>query len=106
MLSVLLDALVGGYQVAFVAKVVSQSVQVSSRNWGASSSVQMYGSDSPINGCRSGVCRPAYLWFNGYVAPTVATAAKNGVTGLPSDYTPYLAPSTTRPVQRTSAITT
>jgi hypothetical protein len=95
--SKLLDALLGGYQVAFVGQVVSQGFQVGSGNWGATSPVQIYGSNAPINDCRSGVCHPAYLWFNGYVAPTVINAAKNGVTGLPSNYTPYLAPINNTP---------
>ena len=76
--SKLLDALVGGYQVAFVGQVVSQSFQVAASNWGATSPAQIYGSSAPINDCRSGVCHPAYLWFNGYVAPTVINA-KNGI---------------------------
>jgi len=92
-----LDALVGGFQVAFVGQVLSQGFQVGAGNWGATSPVQVYGSDAPINDCRSGVCRPSYLWFNGYVAPTVVNAAKNGVTGLPSNYTPYLAPINNTP---------
>ena len=88
----LLDALVGGYQVAFVGQVVSQSFQVAAGNWGATSPVQIYGSSAPITDCRSGVCHPAYLWFNGYIAPTVINASKNGVSGIPANYTPYLAP--------------
>jgi hypothetical protein len=31
----------------------------------------------PITDCRSGVCHPAYEWFNGYIAPTA-----NGNTGM------------------------
>jgi hypothetical protein len=92
-----LDALFGGYQVAFVGQVVSQSFQVASSNWGAASPVQVYKSDVPITDCRSGVCRPAYLWFNGYLSPTVINAAKNGVTGLPANYTPYLTPINNTP---------
>ena len=53
-----LNALVGGYQLAFVGQVVSQSFQVASANWGATSQVQNYGSSVPINDCRSGVCHP------------------------------------------------
>jgi hypothetical protein len=92
-----LDAVVGGYQVAFVGQVVSQSFQVAAANWGATSPVQVYGSSEPINDCRSGVCHPAYLWFNGYIAPTVVGAAKNGISGLPANYTPYLAPINNTP---------
>lgn len=87
-----LDALVGGYQTAFVGQVLSQGFQVASSNWGATSPIQIYGSSAPIDDCRSGVCHPAYLWFNGYIAPTVINAPKNGITGIPANYTPYSAP--------------
>ena len=87
-----LDTLVGGYQIAFVGQVVSQSFQVNAGNWGATSPVQVYGSSVPINDCRSGVCHPEYQWFNGYVSPAVINAAKNGISGLPANYTPYVAP--------------
>ncbi len=87
-----LDALVGGYQVAFVGQLLSQSFQVAAGNWGATSAIQAYGSAAPINDCRSGVCHPEDLWFNGYLSPTVINASKNGASGLPANYTPYLAP--------------
>ena len=54
----LVDALLGGYQVAFVGQVLSQSFQVAAGNWGATSQLQVYGSSVPINDCRSGVCHP------------------------------------------------
>jgi len=92
-----MDALVGGYQVAFTGQVLSQAFFVSAGNWGAANPIQVYKSGVPINDCRSGVCRPAYLWFNGYLAPTVVGAAKNGVTGIPSNYVPYLAPINNTP---------
>jgi len=92
-----LDAVFGGYQVAFVGTVVSQAFAVASGNWGASGPIQLYKSSVQVTDCRSGVCRPAYLWFNGYLAPTVVNAAKNGVTGIPSSYTPYLAPINNTP---------
>ncbi|MFN7936179.1 MAG: carboxypeptidase-like regulatory domain-containing protein [Bryobacteraceae bacterium] len=95
----LLDALIGGYQVAFVGTVVSQSFQVASGNYGATSPVKEYKSSVPITDCRSGVCRPGYLWFNGYLAPTVVNAATRGVQGVPTDYVPYLAPINNTPGQ-------
>jgi hypothetical protein len=91
------NALVGGYQVAYVGQVLSQAFQVAASNWGATSPVQVYGSSVPINDCRSGVCHPEYLWFNGYVSPTVIGAAKNGISGIPSNYVPYLAPINNTP---------
>jgi hypothetical protein len=95
--SKLVDAVFGGFQLAFTGQAVSQSFQVASGNWGGSSPVEVYKSGAPITDCRSGVCRPAYLWFNGYIPPTVANAAKNGVTGLPANYTPYLTPINNTP---------
>jgi hypothetical protein len=93
----LLNALLGGYQVAFVGQVRSLSFQVGSGNWGATSPVQVYGSSVKVNDCGSGVCRPAYLWFNGYLSPTVVNADKNGVTGIPSSYVPYETPINNTP---------
>ncbi len=93
-----LNALVGGYQLAFVGQVVSQSFQVAAANWGATSQAQVYGSSDPVNDCRSGVCHPAYLWFTSATSsPTVIGAAKNGISGLPANYTPYLAPINNTP---------
>lgn len=91
------NAVLGGYQIAYVGTVVSQAFYVSAGNWGATNPIELYKSDVPVNDCRSGVCRPAYLWFNGYLAPTVINAAKNGVTGIPSSYAPYLAPINNTP---------
>jgi hypothetical protein len=93
----LVNALLGGFQMAFTGQVVSQSFQVASANWGATNPVEVYKSEAPITDCRSGVCRPAYLWFNGYISPTVINAARNGVTGVPADYKPYLAPINNTP---------
>ena len=92
-----LDALLGGYQVAFVGQMVAQAFQVGAGNWGGTSPIQRYKSSVPITDCRSGVCRQAYLWFNGYISPTVIGAAKNGISGVPSDYVPYLAPLNNTP---------
>jgi hypothetical protein len=92
-----LDALVGGYQVAFIGQLVSQSFQVTSNNWGPTSTIHVYKSAAPITDCRSGVCHPEYLWFNGYIAPTAINAAKNGVSGLPAGYTPYQTPINNTP---------
>ena len=77
------DALLGGYQVAFVGQVVSQSFQVAAATGAPPAQFRVYRSSVPINDCRSGVCHPAYLWFNGYISPTVINAAKNGVSGIP-----------------------
>jgi len=93
----LLDAIIGGYQMAFVGTVVSQSFQVTNTNWGATNPITLYKDGAPVTDCRSGVCRDAYLWFNGYLPPTVINAAGRGVQGVPSNYQPYLAPINNTP---------
>jgi hypothetical protein len=92
-----LDAVIGGYQIAFVGTVVSQAFQVGTGNYGAYNPIKLYKNSVPVTDCRSGVCRPAYMWFNGYLAPTVVNASSRGVTGVPSDYQPYLAPINNTP---------
>ncbi len=87
------DALIGGYQVAFVGQALSQSFQVAANNWGATAPLQVYKSGVPITDCRSGVCHPEYLWYNGYIAPTAISQIK----GLPSNYVPYEAPINNTP---------
>jgi hypothetical protein len=91
------EALLGGYQIAFVGTVVSQAFQVANTNWGATNPIRLYKDSAPVTDCRSGVCRKAYMWFNGYLPPTVINAANRGVQGVPSDYAPYLAPINNTP---------
>lgn len=93
------NAAFGGFQLAFVGTVVSQAFQVATGNYGATSPIKLYKSGVPVTDCRSGVCRPANMWFNGYLAPTVVNATTRGVQGVPSDYVPYLAPINNTPGQ-------
>jgi hypothetical protein len=86
----LVDELVGGYQVAFDGLILSQQFQPNSGNWGPTNPIKAY-KQHKITDCRSGVCRPENLWFNGYIAPQV----QNKVTGLPSGYAPYQSPINT-----------
>ena len=86
------NELVGGFQIAGTGQVLSQWFQVGAGNWGATNPIKVYKSSHPITDCRSGVCRKENLWFNGFIAPGTINAATNGVSGLPSDYAPYLSP--------------
>jgi hypothetical protein len=93
----LVDALLGGYQVAFTGTVLTQAFAVNAANWGATSELKQFKNSIPIQDCRSGVCRDGFLWFNGYIAPNLVNAASRGVTGLPADYVPYSAPINNTP---------
>jgi hypothetical protein len=95
----LLHALVGGFQLAYIGNVVSQYVVPSVANWGPTAPIKVYKNGVPITDCRSGVCRPGNLWFNGYIAPNQINNPNGGVTGLPADYVPYQTPINNTPGQ-------
>lgn len=82
------DELIGGFQIAGDASIYTQKFQVSASNWGQINPIHVYRHKYKIDDCRSGVCHKAYLWFNGYIAPT----AQSEIGGLPSNYEPYLTP--------------
>lgn len=92
------NELVGGFQIAGDGTVISQAFQPSAGNWGPANPLHVYKHKVPITDCRSGVCYKEYMWFNGYLAPTVTTGVTgsvctaNCVSGLPSDYVPFQAP--------------
>lgn len=99
---------VGGYQIAGVGHMTSSIFQPVSPNLGSVNPIHLYKHKLPIADCRSGVCYPSYLWFNGYIVPTANASsgqctAANGVKtgadgaleciyGLPTNYMPYPAP--------------
>jgi hypothetical protein len=93
-----LDELVGGYQFAGDGNIASQVFQPSAGNYGQISPVQVYKQKYPTVDCTSGVCEKSFLWFNGYLAPTVTTGLSNSacttncVTGLPTSYVPMQTP--------------
>jgi hypothetical protein len=93
----LVDALVGGFQIAGSGSIVSQRFQVTATNWGPTNPLKVYKHRVPVTDCRSGVCNKAFQWFNGYLAPTVVSGnpcATTGtvVSGLPAEWAPYQSP--------------
>jgi hypothetical protein len=94
----LVDTLVGGFQIAGDGSMTSQDFWVSSTNWGPTNPIHVYKHAAPITDCRSGVCRKAYMWFNGYIPPTeisgnpCAAGLSTVVSGLPANYAPYQSP--------------
>lgn len=88
-----IDEMIGGFQLAGDGNIVSQDLQVNSNNWGATSPLKTYKHRVKLTDCTSGVCRPAYLWWNGYIPPTAyQNCATKCISGLPSDYVPYQTP--------------
>jgi hypothetical protein len=96
------NEMIGGFQIAGTGSIVSQ-VFAAPANYGAVNPIKIYKHKHPIEDCRSGVCYKAYMWFNGYLPPTVtqgvagSVCTTNCVTGLPADYEPMDSPIDTTP---------
>jgi hypothetical protein len=93
----IVNALVGGWQVAGFGSLRSNYLTVPGGNWGNFSSLQVYGTKYPIQDCTSGMCIPGYLWWNGYIPANQinshdAQGNPNGIMGVPSNYKPYATP--------------
>jgi Carboxypeptidase regulatory-like domain len=92
------NEVVGGFQIAGDGNIVSQLFQPGAGHWGPVNPIHVYKHKRPVADCRSGVCEKGFLWYNGYLAPTVTTGVSgsvcttNCVTGLPADYVPEQTP--------------
>lgn len=95
------NELVGGFQIAAIGNTVGTTFRPDEGNWGPTHPLKVYGHHAPITDCLSGVCEKAYLWFNGYLPPTVTKdCKKNCVTGLPPNYEPDQTPIDNTPGTR------
>ncbi len=89
----LLNSLIGGWQVAGSGTYQSRYWSLPTGNYGPTGSVDIYGTKYPIQDCSSGVCRPGYLYWNGYISPPLINRTNSagqctGICGIPSSYTP------------------
>jgi hypothetical protein len=88
-----LNQVIGGWQVAGLGALNSEYFALPTGIHPTGEKIQMYGYKYPIQDCRSGVCQPGYLWWNGYIPPhqinsVDAKGNPNGVMGVPADYMP------------------
>ncbi|MGH9662467.1 MAG: carboxypeptidase regulatory-like domain-containing protein, partial [Bryobacteraceae bacterium] len=91
------DRLVGGWQIVGGGTLRSNYWTLPTGNWGEHGSLDIYGTEYPIEDCRSGTCFQGYLYYNGYIpAHRVnsrdAQGRPNGVMGVPSNYRPSSQP--------------
>ncbi len=98
------NELLGGFQLAGVGNLQSQSFQLAATNYGPNNGLQIYKHAYKVQDCRSGTCVPDYLYFNGVFAPGVIPVANGGtctmkcVNGLPgTNYVGYTQPYDVRP---------
>ena len=92
-----LDKVIGGWQVAGMGSIRSTYFTLPTSAYPNSNNIELYGYKYPIEDCRSGVCYPGYLWWNGYIPPNRinsvdASGKPNGVMGVPANYKPAAAP--------------
>jgi hypothetical protein len=92
-----LDALIGGWQVAGMGSFRSNYFALPTGYYPTGEPIQRYGYKYPIQDCRSGACRPGYLWWNSYIPANQinskdSSGRPNGVMGVPDNYKPAAAP--------------
>jgi hypothetical protein len=100
-----LDRLIGGWQLAGLGSVWSTYFALPTSIYPNGNPIELYGYKYPIQDCRSGVCYPGYLWWNGYIPANrinsvdPVTGKPNGIMGVPADYKPAGQPLIPWPAQ-------
>ncbi len=89
----LLNALIGGWQLAGAGGWHTRYFSPETDLYGAFNGVQVYGSNGKqVLDCRSGTCVAGTLWYNGYIPADKVNQSPNGVYGLPSNYQSFQTP--------------
>ncbi|MCL4850086.1 MAG: carboxypeptidase regulatory-like domain-containing protein [Bryobacteraceae bacterium] len=91
-----LDRVIGGWQIAGSGSIESRWWNLPTSNYSLGK-VEIYGKKYQVEDCRSGVCYPGYLYWNGYIPANRinsydANGKPNGVMGVPGNYVPAHAP--------------
>jgi hypothetical protein len=91
------NRLIGGWQIAGLGTLRSNYFALPTNIYPNGNDVEIYGYKHPIQDCRSGQCRPGYLWWNGYIPANQinshdAQGRPNGVMGVPDTYRPAAEP--------------
>ncbi|MFN7937348.1 MAG: carboxypeptidase-like regulatory domain-containing protein [Bryobacteraceae bacterium] len=103
-----MNRIVGGWQFAGNGSMSSNWWGLPASNYVFPNPVEIYGTQHKVQDCRSGVCRDAYLYYNGYIPAnrinsTDAQGRPNGVMGVPSNYRPAHSPLIPTPANGGSA---
>ncbi|MCZ2079279.1 MAG: TonB-dependent receptor [Bryobacteraceae bacterium] len=93
----ILDKVIGGWQIAGMGSLRSTYFALPTGVYPTGEKVELYGYQYPIEDCRSGACRPGYLWWNGYIPASRinshdASGRPNGIMGVPDNYKPAAQP--------------
>ncbi|MEK7406113.1 MAG: TonB-dependent receptor [Acidobacteriota bacterium] len=93
----ILDKVIGGWQIAGMGYLRSTYFSLPTSVYPVGNGIETYGYQYPVQDCRPGVCRPGYLWWNGYIPANQinsvdANGRPNGVMGVPAAYKPAAEP--------------
>jgi hypothetical protein len=88
-----LSKVIGGWQLAGMGSLWSTYSALPTGIYPTGNKIEFYGYKYPVQDCRSGVCWPGYLWWNGYIPANQinsvdASGKPNGVMGVPAEYKP------------------
>ncbi len=92
-----LDKLIGGWQMASTGNWRTNHATLPTNIYPTGVPLESYGEKYKVEDCRSGVCFPGYLYFNGYIPANQinsvnAQGKPNGVMGVPDNYKAAAAP--------------
>jgi hypothetical protein len=87
------DRLIGGWQVAGTGNLRTNYFALPTGIYPSGDRIELYKDKYRVEDCRSGVCFPGYLWWNGYIPANQINSVDrngrpNGVMGVPTDYKP------------------
>jgi len=94
----LLNAFIGGWQVAGLGRLFSNYFSLPTNIYPTGVPVQYFGHKYPIQDCRGGVCQAGYLLWNGYIPAFLInshdpkTGKPNGIEGVPDNYQAAMSP--------------
>lgn len=86
-----LDRIIGGWQIAGIGSFRTNYFTLPATMFPTGQNVEIYGTQHPIQDCRSGRCVSGYLWWNGYIRPQDINTP-NGIQGVPANYRPAVQP--------------
>jgi hypothetical protein len=96
--SKVVDKFIGGWQIASLGSLRTNYWTLPTSVYPTTGqNVEVYGYKYPIQDCRSGICYPGYLWWNGYIPSNRinsvdANGKPNGIMGVPANYKPAAQP--------------
>ncbi len=89
-----LDRVIGGWQVAGIGSWRTRYFALPTGIFPNGNKIEIYGKKYPVEDCTSGVCYPAFLWWNGYIPANrinsvdPVSGRPNGIMGVPANYQP------------------